>query len=209
VFFPTEDLWKTPCHPHGSSTQSNRITVPEKSRKLPIAFAEAVDEIDDPRIWEPTYPLDEILFVALVAVLCSSESYDDFESFGETQLQGLKKFFLFKEGIPSHDAYNTIPQLIETMDIEGAAVTIDAGKCYAEIAGAIVEGDGDNVITLKDNQPTLLNEAKAVFAEAQAQGCESVTCYQESDQGHGRKEKRMYYAVPLPKDSELRKNGKT
>jgi len=44
--------------------------------------------------------------------------------------------------------YHTIPALIETLDIEEATVTIDAGGCYAEIADAVVKGGGDYVITL-------------------------------------------------------------
>jgi predicted transposase YbfD/YdcC len=101
--------------------------------------------------------------------------------------------------------YNTIPQLIETLDIKGATVTIDAGGCYAEIVDAVVEGGGDYVVTLKDNQPTLLNEAKELFAEAESKSFEGVKCYQESGREHGRNEKRTYYAVPLPEDSPLRK----
>jgi predicted transposase YbfD/YdcC len=259
-----------------------------KVKKVAKTFAQAVAEIDDPRTWPPTYPLAEILFVALVAVICGSASYSDFETFGNTQIKWLKKFFPFKNGIPSHDTYrrvfqlldpkslekayrliienlkirhtkhigidgktsrgcynikgqcllhvvsawdtdngialgqlatkndegkevgeyNTIPKLIETLDIKGALVTVDAGGCYVEIVDAVIEGGGDYVVTLKDNQPTLLNEAKTIFAEAEAKGFESVECYQESDQGHGRLEKRTYYAVPLPKDSELRKKWK-
>jgi predicted transposase YbfD/YdcC len=104
--------------------------------------------------------------------------------------------------------YNTIPALLETLDIEGATVSIDAGGCYAEIVDAVVEGGGNYVVTLKDNQPTLLNEAKALFVEAEAKGFEGVKCYQESGRGHGREEKRTYYAVPLPQDSPLRKKWK-
>jgi predicted transposase YbfD/YdcC len=100
--------------------------------------------------------------------------------------------------------YNTIPALIETLDIEKALVTIDAGGCYANIVGAVVEGNGHYLITMKDNQPTLLNAAKEAFAECEATNFEGVDRYQESNRGHGRKEERTYYAVPVPKESELR-----
>jgi predicted transposase YbfD/YdcC len=61
------------------------------------------------------------------------------------------------------------------------------------------------LITVKDNQPTLLNEAKEAFAEVESTGFEGVECYHESDRGHGRIEERTYYAVPVSKESELRK----
>jgi predicted transposase YbfD/YdcC len=247
-------------------------------------FAAAVKEIDDPRTWEVDYPLREILFTALVAVCCGSESYYDFETFGNEQLRWLKKFFPFKNGTPSHDTfnrvfelldpnslekayrllikglkirntkhiaidgkasrgcykikgqsllhvvsawdsdnsialgqlktkndegkdvgeYNTIPALIETLEVKEALITIDAGGCYANIVDAVVEGEGNYLMTVKDNQPTLLNEAKSAFAEVESVGFAGVECYQESDRGHGRVEERTYYAIPVPEDSELR-----
>ena len=101
--------------------------------------------------------------------------------------------------------YNTIPVLIETLDIKDALVTIDAVVCYANIADAVIEGEGNYLITVKDNQPTLLNEAKEAFAEVESKDFEGVEKYQESDCGHGRIEERTYYAVPVAKESELRK----
>jgi len=258
-----------------------------KVKKIARQFSEAVRATGDPRprIGAVDYPLDEILFVALVAVICGSESYPDFETFGTEQLRWLKKFFPFKHGIPSHDTYrrvfelldpksleksyqlmikglkirntkhiaidgktsrgcykikghcllhvvsawdtengialgqiatkndedkdvgeyNTIPKVIESIDIEGALVSIDAGGCYTKIVESVVEHDGNYLITLKDNQPTLMTEAKAVFSEQESTGFKGVECYQESDQGHGRIEKRTYYAFPVPLHSASRK----
>ena len=101
--------------------------------------------------------------------------------------------------------YNTIPTLIETLDVKDAVVTIDAGGCYENIVDAIVEGAGNYLITVKGNQPTLLNEAVSAFTTVESKGFEGVDCYQESDRGHGRIEKRTYYAIPVSEDSELRK----
>jgi len=101
--------------------------------------------------------------------------------------------------------YNTIPKLIETLNVGEALVTIDAGGCYVNIIDAIVTGKGHYLITIKDNQPTLFNAAKMVFASCEAEGFEGVDCYQESHRGHGRVENRTYYAVSVPQDSELRK----
>ena len=42
--------------------------------------------------------------------------------------------------------------LLEQLDIKGELVTIDAAGCYTEIVDAVVENDGDYLITLKDNQ---------------------------------------------------------
>ena len=248
-----------------------------KVKKIALTFDNAVKAIDD--------PLVEILFTALVAVVCGASSYPEIETFGKEQQRWLKKFFPYKNGSPSHDTfnrvfelldpksleeayrllieglkirttkhiaidgkasrgcykikgqtllhtvsawdtensialgqlktkndegkdvgeYNTIPALIEVLDIKGADVTIDAGGCYAPIVDAVIEGGGNYLITVKDNQPTLLKEAQSSFTKVESKGFEGVDCYQESDRGHGRIEERTYYAIPVSEESELRK----
>ena len=104
--------------------------------------------------------------------------------------------------------YNTIPTLIEQLDIKGSVVTIDAAGCYTEIVDAVVDNKGHYLITLKENQPTLMSETKKVFAEVESKDFERVACYRESTRGHGRVEERTYDAVPLPSESALREKWK-
>src|SRR5262249_13143682 len=51
-----------------------------------------------------------------------------------------------------------IPRLLELLDLHGALVTIDALGCQTEIAKSVVGGGGDYVLTVKDNQPHLLED---------------------------------------------------
>jgi predicted transposase YbfD/YdcC len=253
-------------------------------------FNAAVEQIDDPRTRKGAidYPLGEILFTALVAMICGSESYQDFATFGNAQLTWLRKFFPFTHGIPSHDTYrrvfellhpkslektyrmiisglkvrttkhiaidgktsrgcynikgqcllhvvsawdtdngialgqvsthndedkdvgeyNTIPHVIEALDIRKAVVTIDAGGCYDNIVKVIVAGKGNYVITLKDNQPTLIEEAKRAFADAELNGSKEVSSIETTDNKHGRKERRTYQVISVAKGSESRKKWK-
>jgi predicted transposase YbfD/YdcC len=48
-----------------------------------------------------------------------------------------------------------IEELLPVLTLEGAVVTIDAIGCQTAIASQIVEGGGDYVLAVKDNQPTL------------------------------------------------------
>jgi predicted transposase YbfD/YdcC len=48
-----------------------------------------------------------------------------------------------------------IPKLLELLDLHGALVTIDAMGCQKEIAKQIVEGGGDYILPVKDNQPNV------------------------------------------------------
>ena len=48
-----------------------------------------------------------------------------------------------------------IPRLLALLDLHDATVTIDAMGCQKAIAQQIVEGGGDYVLAVKENQPTL------------------------------------------------------
>lgn len=92
-----------------------------------------------------------------------------------------------------------IPELLRTLDIKGATVTIDAMGCQTRIAKTIVEGEGNYLIAVKDNQPTLRQDIEKTFAEAandRVRSCDElarpvVEVSEEHDKGHGRVERRV------------------
>ena len=81
-----------------------------------------------------------------------------------------------------------IPELLETLDISGSTVTIDAMGCQKQIAEKICEKDADYIFGLKANQPALLHDVKLYF---ETEVVEKQTDTLEKD--HGRIEKREYY----------------
>ena len=93
-----------------------------------------------------------------------------------------------------------IPQLLDTLDVSGCTVTIDAMGCQKEIAKTIVEKDADYILALKRNQPQLYDDAEEMFEQSRRSGftdlgyhfCETV------EKGHGRIEKRRCWAVSEP-----------
>jgi predicted transposase YbfD/YdcC len=87
-----------------------------------------------------------------------------------------------------------IPKLLELLDLHGALVTIDAIGCQKKIAAQIVEGGGDYVLAVKDNQGHLLDDIQASFEQAldtDFAGWRHDT-YETAERGHGRHEKRWY-----------------
>jgi predicted transposase YbfD/YdcC len=91
-----------------------------------------------------------------------------------------------------------IPRLLELMDLNGAVVTIDSIGCQREIAGRIVDGGGDYVLAVKDNQPALRHKAQALLEEAALPGGVaglSVGRFEQSEEGHGRRETRRVWVV--------------
>jgi hypothetical protein len=101
------------CHP-------KRIANIVKKENRKRTFNAAVEQLDDPRTRKGAidYPLNETLFTTLVATICGSESYQDFATFGNAQLDWLKKFFPFKHGIPSHDTYRHVFELLDSKSLE-------------------------------------------------------------------------------------------
>lgn len=79
-----------------------------------------------------------------------------------------------------------IPNLVESLAIEGAVITIDAIGCQKNIAKTIVGKNADYVLALKDNQPELLEEVIDEFRFSPVDEAD-----QDLDFGHGRIETRV------------------
>lgn len=80
------------------------------------AFLEHFKDLPDHRqAGKITYPLDEILLLALLAVLAGAEGFTDIARFGEKKLSLLRRFRPFAGGTPSHDHLGDI---FATLDAE-------------------------------------------------------------------------------------------
>lgn len=76
----------------------------------------------------------------------------------------------------------------DILDLDGALVTIDAIACNPAVAAAITERDGDYLLAVKANQPTLHAEIGRYFDDPAA----AVAVHVDVDKGHGRIETRRY-----------------
>ena len=85
-----------------------------------------------------------------------------------------------------------IPELLGMLEIKGATVTIDAAGCQRKIAQTIVEKGADYVLSLKANQPLLLEEVRSYFEEALGSGVK-LPYHESADKGHGRLELRRVW----------------
>jgi predicted transposase YbfD/YdcC len=95
----------------------------------------------------------------------------------------------------------TIPALLDLLDLHDSVVTIDAAGCQKEIAAQIIEQQGDYVLALKGNHPTLHEQVADYFldqleAEPRHPG---VRHHCQVEPGHGRTETRDTYVAPVPK----------
>ena len=85
-----------------------------------------------------------------------------------------------------------IPELIKTLALQGAIVTIDAMGCQKKITQTIIEAKADYVIQVKANQPGLYEDI-CLFFQDPANG--PLDTFQSVDGEHDRIETRQYFAT--------------
>src|SRR3954447_16736216 len=234
---------------------------------IPKFFA----KLQDPRrAHRRLHPLQDIIVIALCAVIAGAQDWQQVVTFGHKRRDWLRGFLELPHGIPSHDTFErvfdrlnpqafqacfrgwvqavsealriqhvaidgktlrgsgsaklgplhlvsawataqrlslgqvavdaksneitAIPALLELLDLQGALVTIDAMGCQKDIAAKVVAGGGHYALTVKDNQPHLLEDIQACLERAIDQdfaGVEHDT-YAQRERGHGRAEYRLY-----------------
>ncbi len=90
-----------------------------------------------------------------------------------------------------------IPELLNTLDVSGCTVTIDAMGCQKEIATTIVDRGADYVLSLKENQPQLYQDVTDTFDQARQTSfaCLDHDFHETVNKNHGRIETRRCWAV--------------
>jgi len=90
-----------------------------------------------------------------------------------------------------------IPQLLQLLDISGCIVTIDAIGTQTEIVETILEGGGDYLLAVKENQGHLFEDIQCLFEVDVAHGIEHAQHkYAKTvNKGHGRVEIRECWAT--------------
>ncbi len=69
--------------------------------------------LEDPRIARKRlHNLGDIIFIAICAVICGADSWNDIEEYGESKKEWLKTFLELPNGIPSHDTFNRVFTLL-------------------------------------------------------------------------------------------------
>ncbi len=85
-----------------------------KSARLQDHFT----ELTDPRRGEPTYPLINVVVIAVCAVISGADDFVAIAKFGVTKRAWLARFLDLQEGIPSHDRFNAILAAIRPAEFE-------------------------------------------------------------------------------------------
>lgn len=88
-----------------------------------------------------------------------------------------------------------IPLLLESLNLKGSTVTIDAAGCQKSIAKLIIEKKGNYILALKRNHPTLY---QAVQDTIKNNGQSDKNCLLDAfDESHGRTIRRRYFGYDV------------
>ena len=83
-----------------------------------LSLQEVLEGIEDTRrersVW---YPLYEVLFIMLTAVICGATSYAKVEMFGKSREQWLKKYIKLENGIPDACTFRNVIKAIDTRQL--------------------------------------------------------------------------------------------
>lgn len=108
---------------------------------------EMFSNIEDPRQdWKVKHKLSEILFIALCTLLSNGVDFEDMVSFTKERYEWLKKFIDLRNGIPSHDTFNRVFQLIEPTQLmkilqeDGSGIIKDLKEKHISFDGKKARG---------------------------------------------------------------------
>ena len=81
-----------------------------------------------------------------------------------------------------------IPKMLDTLDIKGAVITIDAMGCQVDIAEKVIEREANYLLALKKNQPSLYESVEEYFNWARTEPIEKKQLkeYRYEEHEHGR-----------------------
>jgi predicted transposase YbfD/YdcC len=87
---------------------SNKTRRDEYAGGFPNGF-EDFETLRDPRTGKyPRHYFGEVIFIALAAMICGSEGFDDFERFAKLKEKWLRKHVKLPSGVPSNDTFRRI-----------------------------------------------------------------------------------------------------
>ena len=90
-------------------------------------------------------------------------------------------------------------QALKSLDLKGCIVTADALHCHPAMAEAVQAAGAHYALRLKGNNGPLYACAAEAFEKAD--GADKGACYESSEKGHDRFERRRVTTIPAPKDA--------
>ena len=120
------------------------MAIPDLDQKVHSAFSSFFSELKDPqRIAKSNhlYPLEEILFLTIAAVVSGADTWTSISLCGRAKLDWLRRFFPFTHGIPSHDVLGKVFAALDSQAFSSCFVSWIESMAHIT-AGEVVSIDG-------------------------------------------------------------------
>jgi predicted transposase YbfD/YdcC len=96
--------------------------------------------LKDPRVVRRrAHNLCDMIAIALCAVICGAESWEDVAEYGRQKQAWLKTFLRLENGIPSHDTFNRVFRLLRADHFQ---------KCFSRWMESLVEATAGRVVAI-------------------------------------------------------------
>ena len=114
------------------------------------SLIEIFRDIPDPRLGNGIrHKLDEILTIAILAILCDCTKFTEMELFGQEREDWLRTFLSLENGIPSHDTFGDVFAALSPEAIQARFISW-VGTIREKISGDIIPVDGKTIRRSRD-----------------------------------------------------------
>lgn len=110
-------------------------------KKLSARIQDHFVELTDPRRRKVTYPLINIVTIAVCAVICGADDFVSIAEYGRKKRKWLAQFLDLSSGIPSHDRFNAVLGAIKPVEFESCLLSWITAL-HEITAGQLVAIDG-------------------------------------------------------------------
>ncbi len=102
-------------------------------------------KVHDPRVkGRCLHLVKDILFIAFCTLLSNGEDYEDMVEFAEQRYNWLKQMIELPNGIPSHDTFNRVLQIIDSKELVDC-LAVDGAFLIESVKGKLVNFDGKKI----------------------------------------------------------------
>jgi predicted transposase YbfD/YdcC len=102
-------------------------------------FLRFFGDLPDPRGRNKIHQLDDMIVIAVMAVICGADSWAEVAMFGRCKQKWFATFLGLPDGIPSHDTFSRVFALLDPGEFE---------KCFMAWMSALVELTGGKLIAI-------------------------------------------------------------
>lgn len=111
-----------------------------------LTLIESLSHITDPRRDHATtrHKLIDILVIAVCATICGADGWEEIAEFGEAKHEWFKQFLELPNGIPSHDTFGRVFQLIKPTEFQQSFLEW-VRAAAAAAGGTLINVDGKHL----------------------------------------------------------------